>query len=340
MPIPMRFFLSIRFKLLLVFTVVFTIAFAIFGVLFYRRFSDYAVELATAKLQSDANYLSQGIAAGITPQEYYAIADQQDTQLRDELVAYFVDEWIAAEPDLEIEISVLKVEADQIKNVLYIADGEVRQEEDPPYQNPIETDIDRAEWAKIAEFPYYYDINEDNGILWTTSSQPILDPDQDYEPTGGVIFIDIRTDDQIATVRRDVRDTLLLAAAIAYPLLFLVTFLVALTASRTLSPLMRASQALETDEPYNKRWLEKATRRVDELGQLARVFDKMAVEVQERHQRLKQEVARLKVEIDHAKKEKQVAEITESDYFKEMKEKVAELRKRTAESVPTQKKDE
>jgi len=37
----------------------------------------------------------------------------------------------------------------------------------------------------------------------------------------------------------------------------------------------------------------------------------------------------LRIEIDMAKKERQVAEITESDYFQELRDKARELRRRT-----------
>ena len=43
---------------------------------------------------------------------------------------------------------------------------------------------------------------------------------------------------------------------------------------------------------------------------------------------LKQKVQRMTVEIDQSKKDRQVAKITESDYFKELQDKAAELRAR------------
>ncbi len=68
--------------------------------------------------------------------------------------------------------------------------------------------------------------------------------------------------------------------------------------------------------------------RSDELGRLARVFQRMALEVKAREQRLNQQIQQLRIEIDETKKARQVAEITETDYFHELQEKARKLRSR------------
>jgi len=74
--------------------------------------------------------------------------------------------------------------------------------------------------------------------------------------------------------------------------------------------------------------LAEVAQRPDELGQLARVFESMAREVYAREQRLKQQLQELRIEIDEAKKAQQVAEITETDYFRELSQKAQRLRER------------
>jgi CheY-like chemotaxis protein len=66
--------------------------------------------------------------------------------------------------------------------------------------------------------------------------------------------------------------------------------------------------------------------RDDALGQLARVFQRMAREVYAREQRLKQEVQELRIELDEARQERQVAEITETDYFQRLQAQAQDLR--------------
>jgi len=77
---------------------------------------------------------------------------------------------------------------------------------------------------------------------------------------------------------------------------------------------------------YEPESLGQVAQRSDELGQLARVFQRMIGEVYNREQRLKQEVAELQIEIDQVKQDRQVAEITETDYFHQLREKARQLR--------------
>ena len=74
--------------------------------------------------------------------------------------------------------------------------------------------------------------------------------------------------------------------------------------------------------------LDEVARRSDELGQLALVFQEMARQVYTREQQLQQEVLQLRIEIDQERSAREVAEITESDYFQQLLGKAQELRKR------------
>jgi two-component system, cell cycle response regulator len=72
--------------------------------------------------------------------------------------------------------------------------------------------------------------------------------------------------------------------------------------------------------------LDAVAQRDDALGQLARVFRRMAREVAAREQALEREVRQLRIEIDEGRAATQVAEITESDYFQNLQRKAEELR--------------
>jgi CheY-like chemotaxis protein len=74
--------------------------------------------------------------------------------------------------------------------------------------------------------------------------------------------------------------------------------------------------------------LDEVARRSDELGQLALVFQEMARQVYARERQLKQQVQQLRIEIDHVRKAREVADITESDYFQQLLDKADELRNR------------
>ena len=74
--------------------------------------------------------------------------------------------------------------------------------------------------------------------------------------------------------------------------------------------------------------LDAVAARDDALGLLARVFRRMAREVEAREQALKREVHQLRIEIDAGRAATQVAEITETDYFRNLERKAEELRAR------------
>ena len=99
---------------------------------------------------------------------------------------------------------------------------------------------------------------------------------------------------------------------------------------RNVNEVTQAAAAMETGG-FEPQALDEVAGRADSLGQLARVFQSMARQVQAREDRLKQKVQELRVEIDEARKAKQVAEITESDYFQQLQQKAQRLRRRREE---------
>jgi GAF domain-containing protein len=86
-----------------------------------------------------------------------------------------------------------------------------------------------------------------------------------------------------------------------------------------------AASAVESGA-FRAESLDQVGQRSDALGQLARVFQGMAKEVAAREQRLRSEVQQLKIEIDEVRAARQVEEITESEYFLRLQQKVDELR--------------
>jgi two-component system cell cycle response regulator len=74
--------------------------------------------------------------------------------------------------------------------------------------------------------------------------------------------------------------------------------------------------------------LNPVAARDDALGQLARVFQNMARQVYAREQSLRQQLQELRIEIDEVKKARQVAEITETEYFRDLCAKAQRLRQR------------
>jgi two-component system, cell cycle response regulator len=73
--------------------------------------------------------------------------------------------------------------------------------------------------------------------------------------------------------------------------------------------------------------LDQVAGRDDALGSLARMFQRMAHEVKAREERLQRQVRELQIEIDEARQAAKVAEITETEYFQQLRGQAAELRR-------------
>lgn len=99
--------------------------------------------------------------------------------------------------------------------------------------------------------------------------------------------------------------------------------------------LARVSQRLsqadgeDGDDPhiYEEQLKAVATRK-DELGQLARIFRRMVQDVINRERQLREQVKALRIEIDQARRAKEVAQITESDYFQDLQKKAKAFQRR------------
>ncbi|MFT3922305.1 MAG: response regulator [Myxococcales bacterium] len=93
---------------------------------------------------------------------------------------------------------------------------------------------------------------------------------------------------------------------------------------RGVAAVTSAAVAVESGS-FDPASLDEVGQRPDALGNLARLFRRVGVEVAARERRLRERVEQLKIEIDHHKKATQVAEITESDYFRGLREQVRGL---------------
>lgn len=130
---------------------------------------------------------------------------------------------------------------------------------------------------------------------------------------------------------------------IALAVMVLAVVLAAVTGRRAaqrvvvpIEALVEAAQALkDKSEAFDAESLVPVAKREDEFGQLARTFQAMGQQVVIREQTLKQEVQELRIEIDEAKKSRAVAEITDSEFFKELQSKASRMRQRT-KTLPTE----
>jgi len=102
---------------------------------------------------------------------------------------------------------------------------------------------------------------------------------------------------------------------------------------RPVELLTTAATDLAADE-FDPAALDPVCDRTDELGELARTFRKMGSEIIERERRLREQVATLTVEIDRSRVERDVSEIVDSDFFRDLQTRAAEMRRKDRDRGP------
>lgn len=123
-------------------------------------------------------------------------------------------------------------------------------------------------------------------------------------------------------------------------LLFAVVGLLAVTAavliarrmSRPVGILTAAAVQMEANQPVDDEALAAIGRSSDDVGRLARVFAKMAEQVVVRERKLREQVTALKVEIDQERRQHAVNEVTDTDFFRDLQARAAEMRQRAKET--------
>ncbi len=97
--------------------------------------------------------------------------------------------------------------------------------------------------------------------------------------------------------------------------------------ARPIRSLTRAADQLKEGRLDEIR-LESLADRQDDFGRLARVFDEAVSRVKAREESLRQALRELRLDIDREQEERQVNEITETEYFRSLRRRSLELRAR------------
>ena len=159
---------------------------------------------------------------------------------------------------------------------------------------------------------------------WLSGYAPIYDAAG--EPVGAV-GVDMCAADVIE-LQQNIQRTILPVLGVTILVLAGVVFGIAHGVTRPVVVLTRAADRIgQGDYEQDLSALHAALLR-DEVATLAEVFEIMVDKVYEREKKLKQQVAELQIIIDETKREKQVAEITETDFFQDLRRKARMMRGR------------
>jgi methyl-accepting chemotaxis protein len=115
--------------------------------------------------------------------------------------------------------------------------------------------------------------------------------------------------------------------------ILLINYLLRRNVLQPIKPMAQLAQKISMDEitaeeaeAFEREKLTPIAKRNDELGQLGRLFQRMVHEIYAREQQLRQQVQKLRLEIDEAKRARQVAEIEESETFQKLQEEAQAMR--------------
>jgi methyl-accepting chemotaxis protein len=323
-------YLSLRYKLLIGFTLLFTVIFATVYFWFYQ----FATDMALNQIRDDMVQTLNGAAAGINIEAFKDMAAAAESGT----TSPFYDEhiqWLATVREVEPRgVTYTFVPTGDGYEVLFI--GDVTVAFNPAGAANLGESYDASPqntmlYAGLSDLTTNLVSYTDKFGRWVSAYEPLVD--SDGKVVGG-IGIDFRAD-YIDTVQQAIINSMVVAFLVTYLILFATVWLVSSIFTQPILKLTGMAERVgEGNYDQDFSTLRRAQFR-DEISTLAGVFTIMVGKVRQREEKLKQQVAELKIEIDDTKRQKQVNEIVETDFFQDLQVKARAMRKRGAKQKPT-----
>ncbi|MCC6804002.1 MAG: HAMP domain-containing protein [Anaerolineae bacterium] len=335
--------MKIQFKLALVFTLIFSVVFAVIFIWFYNYATGVAKTRIGEALQDDLKAAVERINGDM----FIALYDQAEPTLfsdrgssdPDDDVYYTDDpryweiaEWLhtvrTVDPNAQPWTFVRADVNTDPEGFYYVVDGLAL--DDPLPNNTInfkqyDTAIDGKLFTGLTGTAVYLnDVYEWEGEWYVSGSAPITDSNGSV--VGG-LGIDYRAR-YLINVENEIRNLAIPAFVLTYLVLFGLVYVTAQVLSRPIVQLTSIAARIGEGQ-YEQDFSGIQNRRFpDEIGTLADVFQVMIGKVARREEKLKQQVAELQIQIDHSKRDEQVKEIVDNDFFQSLQSKAYEMRSR------------
>jgi len=321
--------ISLMWKLLIGFTLVFSVVFA---AAFYW-FLTYSTDTALEKIQDDLVNTVTGAAKGVDTEELLALASEavpNEAGFTDDPRFQTQLDWLDTVHNIEPRawpyVYIPGVEENEI---IYIVDLFAR------YDTSRATEFQKHKISKgfslgglkeltIRTTDGKFETYDDEYGSWVSAYTPI------YNPQGqivGAMGMDFEAS-YVNQVRQAILDRIAIAFLVAYTALFLLVFLISRTLTQPIRTLTRAAEKIAEGDYEQDLSASKRERFPDEIGTLREVFSVMVSKVYQREQTLKAQVEQLKIEIDEATRQHEVDEIAETDFFRELQSKAQLMRER------------
>jgi methyl-accepting chemotaxis protein len=163
---------------------------------------------------------------------------------------------------------------------------------------------------------------------WVSAFAPIHNSEGEIV---GAVGVDMQ-DTTVKALQDRIRNAVIPAFLLTYAILFVSVWWVSYQISRPLRTLTYAVERVAEGD-YSKGLIAQPNVSIrDETTTLSRVFHQMVDKIAMREFSLKQQVEGLRIEIDQARRNKQVNEIVESDFFHDLQVKARHMRKHIKQS--------
>ncbi|WP_161883896.1 HAMP domain-containing protein [Deinococcus alpinitundrae] len=313
-------FMSLRLKLLLSFSLIFTLVFTAIFWWFYT----FSTHTARAQLDDYVQAYLAATASGINGDDFEKLLRFPAGSAPDSPIYRRQQAWLEGlhtiEPD-EVSYTVLPKSRTEYQIV-----GDPLRKTDPKHATIF------MKTYKLSELkappsdggtnltPY----KDSNGAVTVTGSKAITNSKGDMVGGIGVIF----NMTHVQKVQQAIKDQIWLVFLVSYMVTFTFVYFVSTLLTQPIGRLTSmASRVGHGDYTSNFAEFERSQLR-DEISTLGAVFAQMVEQVHKREQTLKHEVQSLRIEIDGARKAKEVKEIVETDNFRNLKDKAKEMRSR------------
>ena len=357
-------FISLRVKLLVGFTLIFAIVFAVAFFWFYT----FATAQAMGRIQQDITDTLLAAAQGTDVEQLMALYAEGQPNA----------DGFSDDPRYEAQLNWLQqvhnieprawpynyVKGDDATPVIYIADLWVRYDPSKAVQ------FLEPKTSKGQSYQGFSGLKYREGYAWTetvekwctgwfggvftgwcddTDTFPLAQITQEgfntytdqwgrwvsayapvYDSTGNAVAavgVDFEAD-YIDQVQSGIREKVVLAFLVTYGSLFVLIYLFSGALTQPIRSLTSTAELIGEGD-YEQDFEQLTNDRFpDEIDTLAQVFQIMVGKVYQREQSLKRKVEELQIIVDERKKKEQVEEIADSDFFRDLQQRAKDIRGR------------
>ena len=326
-PVRTRF-ISLQVKLLVGFTLLFTLIFS--GV--YYWFYSLATADALASIKESLTYTIDGAVAGIDGDEFAALV--RDGQRN--AAGLTDDPRYASELAWLTKVHSLDPRAYPYS---YIPGPDVNGKQTNLF---IVDFLQVADPARAAGFKESWTLNSgdsrggfeqltykltpytDKWGSWVSAYAPIKDSSGNVV---GALGVDFRAD-YVYQVQDNILKQFVPTIILTYVVLVILVFALSRTLTEPVRKLTRAARCIADGDYEQHLTGPRAPRLHDEISTLTNVFELMVAKVRQREQILVKKVEQLTIEIDEAKRKREVSQIVDTDFFQGLQGRADELRRR------------